>query len=253
MVKEQKEVKKITAGLIFSWIFGVLFLFAGMGLISQGSYITGILVMVCSAMIIPYFNKMASEKFHFQISGGIKFILVIIIFGLIGIGMSNLEDFNSNIDVQPTTTSSSDDGTKSTQEEVKQYSIGDSVQAGDFRWKITKFTIAQTIGSNPYLTTEANGVYLIIDVEVENTGSSAKYLTDSYLKLVDDKNREFSPDSSAAFYLDSNQALLFELVNPGIVKKGKIVFDVPENLDVVNFRISSNLLSSSVYNVKLVI
>ena len=78
-----------------------------------------------------------------------------------------------------------------------------------------------------------------------------QYLMDSYLKLVDDQGREFSPDTSAAFYLDSNQALMFEQVNPGIVKKGKIVFDVPENLNVANVRISSNLVSSSFYNVKL--
>lgn len=89
MVKEHKKIKKITAGSIFSWIFGVLFLFAGMGLIAQSSYVTGILVMVCSAMIIPYFNKISAEKFHFEISGGLKFVLVIIILVLIGIGTSN--------------------------------------------------------------------------------------------------------------------------------------------------------------------
>jgi hypothetical protein len=152
-----------------------------------------------------------------------------------------------------TTTSSGNGNIKATQEEVQTYSVGDSIQAGDFKWKITKFTTAKSIGTNPYLITEASGIYLILDVEVENTGNSAEYLMDSYLKLVDDQNREFSPDSSAAIYLDSNQALLFEQVNPGIVKKGKIVFDVPENLNVANVRISSNLFSSSVYNVKLVV
>ena len=99
MAKEHKEIKKITAGLIFSWIFGVLFLFAGMGLIAQSSYVTGILVMVCSAMIIPYFDKISAEKFHFEISGGLKFVLVIVIFVLMGIGMSNSV---SNVNVQPT-------------------------------------------------------------------------------------------------------------------------------------------------------
>ena len=102
MVREQKEVKKITAGFIFSWIFGVIFLFAGMGLVAQSSYLSGILVMVCSAMIIPYFNKLSSEKFNFEISGGIKFILVIVIFILMGIGMSNSGDFNSNVNIQST-------------------------------------------------------------------------------------------------------------------------------------------------------
>lgn len=102
MAREQKEIKKITAGSIFSWIFGVLFLFAGMSLIALSSYVTGILVIICSAMIIPYFNKISAEKFNFQMSGGVKFILVIVIFVLMGMGMSNSGDFNSNVNVQPT-------------------------------------------------------------------------------------------------------------------------------------------------------
>ena len=177
-------------------------------------------------------------------------IALFIFIGLVIIGGMFGND-SPNRDTQ--TTSSGNGNIKAIQEEVQTYSIGDSVQAGDFKWKITKFTTAKTIGTNPYLTTEADGIYLILNVEVENTGNSAEYLMDSYLKLVDDQNREFSPDSSAAIYLDSNQALLFEQVNPGIIKKGKIVFDVPENLNVANVRISSNLLSSSVYNVKLVV
>jgi hypothetical protein len=172
------------------------------------------------------------------------FIGLVIISGIFGDNTSNTEG---------QVTSSADRGIKTTQQEAKIYSVGDSIQAGDFTWKITKSSTSKTIGSNPYLTTEASGVYVILDVEVENTGKSAKYLTDSYLKLIDDQGREFSPDTGAAFYLDSNQALMFEQVNPGITKKGKIVFDVPEGLNVVNIRISSNLVSSSFYNVKLAI
>jgi hypothetical protein len=187
------------------------------------------------------------EKNWFRRHWILSIILGIIVLGIIG-GMFGNDTSNTE-----TQTSSGNSGIKATQEQAKTYSIGDSIQAGDFTWKITKSSTAKTIGSNPYLKTEASGIYIILDVEVENTGKSAKYLMDSYLKLVDDQGREFSPDTSAAFYLDSNQVLMFEQVNPGIVKKGKIVFDVPENLNVANVRISSNLVSSSFYNVKLII
>ncbi|MCK4650510.1 DUF4352 domain-containing protein [Candidatus Pacearchaeota archaeon] len=245
----KKETKKITLGLIFNWIFGVIFLLVGITTIPE-SPIGGLAIMLLSTMILPYSNKKISKKLNFQISGGIKFVLVIIIFIIMAVAMPSSGDSYSD-----TNTQSENNKITATPEETKtySYSVGDSIQAGDFEWKITKFTTTKTIGSNPYLTTEASGIYLILEVEVENIGKSAKYLTDSYLKLIDDKNREFSPDSSVAFYLDSNQALLFEQVNPGIIKKGKIVFDVPENLDVINLRISSSLLSSTVYNVKLVI
>jgi hypothetical protein len=142
-------------------------------------------------------------------------------------------------------------------EEVKTYSVGDSIQAGDFTWKITKSSTATEIGEDmmgTFFGEKADGIFIILDVEVENTGKTAKYLMDSYLKLVDEQGREFSPNSAAAIYLKpQGSALMFEQVNPGIIKKGKIVFDVPAGLKVANIRISSNLVSSSFYNVKLMI
>lgn len=164
---------------------------------------------------------------------------------------------NSSNSGTPATTSSGNNEIKATQEEVKTYVLGDSIQAGDFTWKITKSSTATEIGEDlmgTFFGEKADGIFIILDVEVENTGNSAKYLMDSYLKLVDDQGREFSPDSVAAVYImPTGSALMFEQVNPGIVKKGKIVFDVPVSLKVANVRISSNLLSSSFYSVKLMI
>ena len=137
------------------------------------------------------------------------------------------------------------------------YSIGDSIAAGDFTWKITKVTTAKQVGEEVFGTLmgeKADGIFLILDVEVENTGNSAKYLMDSFVTLVDDKNREFSPDSVAAMYLKpEGSALMFEQLNPGIKKIGKIVYDVPEGLTVVDIKIASNLFSSSVYTIKATI
>jgi len=141
--------------------------------------------------------------------------------------------------------------------EAKVYSVGDTIQAGDFKWKIVRSSTATEIGEDlagTFFGEKADGIFIIVDVEVENTGKSANYLMDSYLKLIDDQGREFSADSAAAFYLKpQGSALMFEQVNPGITKKGKIVFDVPVGLKVANMRISSNMVSSSFYNVKLLI
>lgn len=87
-MSKDKEVKKITVGFIFSWVFGVLFLLAGAVTIAT-SPISGIIIVLCSAMIIPYFNKLIAEKLNVEISGGIKFILIIIIFVAIGFSTTN--------------------------------------------------------------------------------------------------------------------------------------------------------------------
>lgn len=140
-------------------------------------------------------------------------------------------------------------------QETKIYSVGDELKAGDFNWKITGFSKTEIIGEYLYdnlLGEKADGIFLIIDVEITNNGNSAKYLSDSFIKLIDEQNREFSATSSAAIYLKpQGSALIFEQINPGITKKGKVVFDVPKTIKVANIKITSNLLTSNNYNVKL--
>ena len=142
-------------------------------------------------------------------------------------------------------------------QEVKTYSLGDEIQAGDFKWKITKVSTTKEIGQDvmgTFFGEKADGLFVVLDVEVENTANSAQYLTDSYIKLVDSQSREFSPNTVAAIYLKpEGSALMFEQVNPGITKKGKIVYDVPENVKNFNVKITSSLFSSNVYNIKITI
>ena len=136
-----------------------------------------------------------------------------------------------------------------------EYKLGDEIMAGDFKWKLIKYTTESQIGDdlgNTFFGVKADGQFLIIDVEVENIGKSAQILSDSYVKLIDDKGREFSADTTAAIYLKpTGSALAFDTINPGIIKKGKIVFDVPSGLKIVKIRVASNLLSDTFYNVKL--
>jgi len=83
----RREVKKITLGFIASWILGILFILYGAAIISE-SIAFGSLIIILSAMIIPYFDKIILDKFNFKISGGIKFVLVLAILALIGLSES---------------------------------------------------------------------------------------------------------------------------------------------------------------------
>src|SRR3989338_6845529 len=111
------EIKKITVGGIFSWIFGILFLLAGAGSIATAP-ITGIIVVLCSAMIIPYFNKLIAEKFHFEISGGIKFLLVIVILITLGFSATNNESSITSQDEQLETKSTQSSNTQAQENTV---------------------------------------------------------------------------------------------------------------------------------------
>ena len=295
MVKEVKETKKLTLGLIVSWVLGVMFALAGLGGLVGGMIVSGISLILASVVILPPMNKLVKDKFNFELSKGLKITLVIILLIIYAVNAntSNISsqdseaNLNSNtqesISSNPSCTSnwqctswtecstsgtqtrtctdSNNCGTTKGRPAISQscnyvYKMGDPIKAGDFTWKITNVYTTQKIGQDlmgTFMGTIADGKYIVLSVEVTNNANSAKYLMDSFVKLIDTQKREFSPDSMAAIYLDSNQVLMFEQLNPGITKKGKIVYDVPEEVDDFTFRIHSNLVSSSFSDMKLII
>lgn len=259
MAEKTKEVKKITVGLIFSWIFGVLFFFAGLGMIAQGSIFLGLLIMICALFILPIINKVTKEKMNFEISGGVKWVLVIVILILIAIAASSNKDGSSsssnNNQQDVSSQNNNQEAIVPSNPKTQTYGLGDSFVAGDFTWTITDVSTTSEIGQDyggTFLGEKANGVFVILTVKVENTGKTANYLSDSYIKLIDEQGREFSASTMAAIYLKpEGSALAFEQLNPGIIKTGKIVYDVPNGLKVANVKVTSSLFTSEYYTVRI--
>ncbi len=101
--KEQNQSKahtKITIGLILSWGLGVLAAISGVTLLFS-KLLTGILMLLLAAVLLPPVNKFVADKWHFLISGGLKFVLVIILFGVIGATMSTDSTSNSKTSTVP--------------------------------------------------------------------------------------------------------------------------------------------------------
>jgi hypothetical protein len=102
MGKEVKEVKKITLGLILSWIFGVLFGISGLTFLFNGGIIAGGSLILASLILLPPMNKFIKEKFNFELSRGLKVTLVIILFVIYAVSLPSSNIFNNDVKVQPT-------------------------------------------------------------------------------------------------------------------------------------------------------
>jgi predicted PurR-regulated permease PerM len=103
--EEQNQVKahtKITIGLVLSWGLGVLAAISGVTLLFS-QLLTGILMLLLAAVLLPPVNKFVADKLHFSISGGLKFVVVIILLGVIGATMSTDSTSNSNTSTVPST------------------------------------------------------------------------------------------------------------------------------------------------------
>jgi predicted PurR-regulated permease PerM len=97
---QNKAHTKITLGLVLSWGLGVLAAISGITLLFS-QLLTGILMLLLAAVLLPPVNKFVTDKLHFSISGGLKFVVVIILLGVIGATMSTDSTSNSNTGTVP--------------------------------------------------------------------------------------------------------------------------------------------------------
>ena len=81
------EIKKITVGLVFSWIFGVLFFLTGLMELLKASALSGILFFVAGAILLPPISKIVKEKMNFELSGWLKIMVVLGLLVIIGFTM----------------------------------------------------------------------------------------------------------------------------------------------------------------------
>jgi predicted PurR-regulated permease PerM len=83
MSEQTTPSKKISVGLILSWIFGVLF--ALTGIISVFSEpIPGLVMLIMAAVLLPPITKLVDQKWKFHLSSGMKIVVIIIGFIIFG-------------------------------------------------------------------------------------------------------------------------------------------------------------------------
>ena len=120
--------------------------------------------------------------------------------------------------------------------------IGDQVQDGAFAFTVTEVETRESLGSG-YLTSEAEGSYVLVHVTVTNVGTEAAMFSDSNQTLLDAERREYSADSgTAAMYLPGSEAFLNQ-INPGNKVDGVLVFDVPEGLAPAGIELRESMFS----------
>lgn len=148
---------------------------------------------------------------------GIGFIILIVI-GVFAGG-----------DKSGTNTSSGD---TSKQDETKPVAkIGETVQDGDLAFTVIDVTTASTLG-NQFTKKDAQGLFYVISLKVDNKGKETKTIDSSMITLTDSQGRTFdrSIDGQTAKGMAQGSVDLFlQQVQPGLNVTGDIVFDIPQD------------------------
>lgn len=171
-------------------------------------------------MGVPGFRSGKSWKMGLAFVG--YFFIFMIFLAIISPGNSDLNASSSAPQAQTS---------KASQPTTK---LGDKVIAGDFAYTFNDMTKSKQIGENvagTFFGEKADGTFIILDVTIENIGKESSTISiGSYVKILDDQGRTFEHDSMAEIYL-KEEAFTFTQLQPGLPKRGKIVFDVPENIN----------------------
>lgn len=159
-------------------------------------------------------------------------IIVLIAFGAIKGGSGNNSSqqstaSNSSTQVktsEETAATKASEETKNTEEVTKaEHKIGEIVKVGDVEYVVNSKSLSQNVGGEYGKT--ANGIYLIVNVTVKNTGKKSITVTDDFFKLLKG-DTEYATDGAAGLYANEEAKFFLSELNPENSITGNVVFDL---------------------------
>ncbi|HEY1179707.1 MAG TPA: DUF4352 domain-containing protein, partial [Phytomonospora sp.] len=124
--------------------------------------------------------------------------------------------------------------------------IGEEARDGKFAFTVTGVDVGQTRVGEDVFGEEAQGVFAIIDLTVENIGDVPQTFTDENQRLFDANGNEYSADFSADLLLNDDAGAWLEEINPGNVINVQLAFDVPENTELATMELHDSIFSNGV-------
>lgn len=124
---------------------------------------------------------------------------------------------------------------------------GSAVRDGKFEFQVLAVASAKTVSDatgNPYLTANAQGVFVIFTLSVRNIGDQPRSYSGVNQKLIDMSGREYQVSSDADLYMNSYG--LMDNINPGNAIEVKVPFDVPPDIQMSMLELHDSMFSAGV-------
>jgi hypothetical protein len=134
-----------------------------------------------------------------------------------------------------TTNNSSSDSSKSEDKKTEDKTatltkIGETSRDGKFEFTVASVECGKaSVGTNQYLTKQAQGQFCLVNMTVKNIANEAQYFDSSSQYLYDAGGAKFSADSTASLYANPEGSTFLNQINPGNSVTGAVVFDLPKD------------------------
>lgn len=153
-------------------------------------------------------------------------VAIIVIFAIAGGGEDSATEVSTGSQENATKETKKSEPKK--EEAPKTAGIGEPVKVGDVTFTAHSTSTAKNVGGE--YGQDAQGTYLIVEVTVKNESKEAITTDSSFFKLKSD-GAEYEADAIADIYVNGGSNSFFlQKINPGNESKGKIAFDVNDNV-----------------------
>lgn len=135
------------------------------------------------------------------------------------------------------------DGAPTAGEKKEQVAtLGTPVTSGDLEFTLTGFKCGVTV-KDATGEVKPQGQFCEMTVSVKNVGKKEAMLSSDDIKLKDADDVEYSSTTETMF---TDEAFVFEAINPGNTVKGKVYFDIPKDVEPIVATVSSGLFGEPV-------
>ncbi len=228
----ESRPKSPTLALIFGWAAGMLFLISGIAFISAGGLVAGAALVIASIILIPPALKLLESRSNRKLSGGVRIVLVLVLFVTYAVTLppdlleenliSDVDEDNGQLP-KPDPYSMDHHETETHDSTPQYYTIGQPVVVGDLSYTVNNVYSASTVGDS-YFTEQAQGIFIIVEMTIENTGPEVIDFNSIYLTIYDGPGQAYESDAGATLFIEDG--ILSGQLGPGLFAEGSVVFDV---------------------------
>ena len=144
-------------------------------------------------------------------------------------------------------TTNTNETKKAVQAKPATSKLNEVARDGKFEFTVASVECGKpSVGTNEYLTKQAQGQFCLVNVTVKNIGSEAQTFDSSSQYLYDAANSKFSADGTASLYANPQGSTFLNQINPGNSVSGILVFDVPKDKTPVTAELHDSPFSGGV-------
>jgi hypothetical protein len=249
----EKKTKKITFGLVFSWLFGIsVGVPAIMMLTEKGETVAGIILLAVVLIVFPPTATLIAKHLHLTFSRGLKIFLILAGCTVAGIIIANHGIATTPLEQQDAQTIKAAEqqlGAASTPSSTqKVYNVGDQIQLGDSVVTVNSASFSQ---GGEFITPSTGNTFLNLNITIQNTSSSQEDIStlgQMFIRDAAGNSYQVTPTDKS---MEDPSADLDGAVIANSKRTGWVGFEIPKSDTGLQFQYNGSIFGGGTILVNL--